>query len=43
LREADIKLFDLMPSGSVIGAEITLASGTKHAIDFGEIDGFKSC
>ncbi len=39
----DIKLLDIMPSGSVIGAEITLADGTKHTVDFGEIDGFKSC
>ena len=39
----DIKLFDIMPSGSVIGAEITLADGTRHTVDFGEIDGFKSC
>ena len=39
----DIKLFDVMPSGSVVGAEILLADGTRHTVDFGEIDGFKSC
>ncbi|HEV2210232.1 MAG TPA: DUF2264 domain-containing protein [Verrucomicrobiae bacterium] len=41
LRE--IKLMDITPSGSVIGAELTLASGTKHIVDFKDIDGFKSC
>lgn len=39
----DIKLMDVMPSGSVLGAEITLADGTKHTIDFKDVDGFKSC
>ncbi len=39
----EIKLFDVMASGSVVGAVITLANGTKHTVDFGEIDGFKSC
>ena len=39
----DIRLFDVMPSGSVVGAEILLADGTQHTVDFGEIDGFKSC
>jgi len=32
-----------MPSGSVVGAEITLADGTQYSVDFGEIDGFKAC
>ena len=40
---SDITLFDVMPSGSVIGAEIILADGTTHRIDFGDIDGFRSC
>ena len=39
----EIKLMDITPSGSVIGAELTLASGTKHVVDFKDIDGFKSC
>jgi hypothetical protein len=34
---------DVTPSGSVLGAEITLADNTKHVIDFKDIDGFKSC
>jgi hypothetical protein len=34
---------DVTPSGSVLGAELTLADGTKHMIDFKDIDGFKSC
>jgi len=39
----DIKLSDVMLSGSVVGAEITLASGVKHVIDFKDVDGYKSC
>ena len=39
----EIKLLDVMTSGSVIGGEITLTDGTKHLIDFKDIDGFKSC
>jgi hypothetical protein len=38
-----IKLFDVMPSGSAVGAEITLADGVKHVVDFNDVDGFKSC
>jgi hypothetical protein len=39
----DIKIIDVTPSGSILGAEIALAGGAKHVIDFKEIDGFKSC
>jgi hypothetical protein len=39
----EIKLLDVMPSGSVIGAEIMLCSGVKHVVDFKDVDGFKSC
>lgn len=39
----NVKLLDVMPSGSVLGAELTLADGTKHVIDFKDVDGFKSC
>jgi hypothetical protein len=39
----DIILLDVMPSGSVVGAEITLSSGVKHVVDFKDVDGFKSC
>jgi hypothetical protein len=38
-----IKLMDVMPSGSVIGAELTLADGTECVVDFKEVDGYKSC
>ncbi len=38
-----IRLMDVMPSGSVIGAELTLADGTKRMIDFKDVDGCKSC
>jgi hypothetical protein len=34
---------DVMPSGSVIGAGITLADGSKYVIDFKDVDGYKSC
>ena len=39
----NIKLMDITPSGSVIGAEITLADGTKSGIDFKDVDGYKAC
>ena len=39
----NIKTMDVTPSGSVIGAEITLADNARHVIDFKDIDGFKSC
>ncbi len=39
----DIQLRDVMPSGSVAGAEITLADGAKYVIDFKDVDGYKSC
>ena len=39
----NIKLMDVTPSGSVIGAELTLTDGTKHLIDFKDIDGLRSC
>jgi hypothetical protein len=38
-----IRLVDVMPSGSVVGAELTLADGPKHTIDFKDVDGYKSC
>jgi hypothetical protein len=39
----NIKLMDVMPSGSVIGAELTMADGAKYVVDFKDVDGFKSC
>jgi len=38
-----IELLDVMPSGSVIGAKLTLADGTKRIVDFKDVDGYKSC
>lgn len=39
----EIVLRDVMPSGSVIGAELTLHDDTRFLVDFKDIDGFKSC
>lgn len=39
----DIKIMDVTPTGSVLGAELTVADNTKHLIDFKYIDGFKAC
>jgi hypothetical protein len=41
LRQID--LMDVMPSGSVIGAGITLANGSQYFFDFKDVDGYKSC
>ena len=38
-----IELLDVMSSGSVIGAILTLADGTKRIVDFKDVDGYKSC
>jgi len=39
----DIRILDVMPSGSVLGAEITLSDGSVKTVDFVDIDGYKSC
>ena len=39
----DIRIFDVTPSGSVLGAELTLADGAVFAVDFKDIDGLKNC
>ncbi len=39
----EIKLMDVTPSGSVIGAEITLTGRKKYVVDFKDVDGCKSC
>lgn len=41
LRHFNVK--DVMRSGSVMGAELTLADGTEYVVDFLDIDGYKSC
>lgn len=39
----NIRLMDVTPSGSVIGAELTLNDGTTQVVDFKDVDGYKSC
>jgi hypothetical protein len=38
-----LRILDVTPSGSVLGAEITLADGSTILVDFKDIDGYKSC
>ena len=38
-----LEVMEVTPSGSVLGARITLADGTRQLVDFKEIDGYKSC
>jgi hypothetical protein len=38
-----IRIMEVTPSGSVFGAEITLADNTTHHVDFKNIDGLKNC
>jgi hypothetical protein len=39
----EIRVMEVMPSGSVLGAEVTLADNTTYTVDFKDIDGFKRC
>ena len=39
----DVRIFDVAPSGSVLGAEITLEDGSVCMVDFKDVDGWKSC
>jgi hypothetical protein len=39
----NIVLRDVMVSGSVMGAELTLANGARHTVDFKDVDGLRSC
>jgi hypothetical protein len=39
----DIRVMDVMPSGSVLGAAITLADNSISLVDFKDIDGYKNC
>ncbi len=41
LKRIEIK--DIMPSGSVLGAEIELKDGRKYQMNFNEIDGLRQC
>jgi hypothetical protein len=38
-----IRIMEVTPSGSVFGAEITLADNTIHQVDYKNIDGLKNC
>src|ERR1035438_4741625 len=38
-----IRIMEATPSGSVLGAEITLADNTTHQVDYKNIDGLKNC
>jgi hypothetical protein len=38
-----IRIMTVTPSGSVLGAEITLADNTTHQVDYKNIDGLKNC
>ncbi len=39
----DIKIMDVTPTLSVLGAQITLSNGSVYPVDFKDIDGYKSC
>jgi hypothetical protein len=38
-----IRIVEVTSSGSVLGAEITLADNTTHLVDYKNIDGLKNC
>ena len=38
-----LEVLEVMPSGSVMGARLTLADGTQRVVDFKDVDGYKSC
>jgi hypothetical protein len=39
----EIRIMDVTPSRSILGAEIRLADNRTYEIDFKDIDGYKSC
>ena len=39
----EIKVYDVMPSYSPLGAVLTLADGTEYTVDFADIDGNRTC
>ena len=39
----EVKIMDVTPSGSVLGAEIVLSDHTAYRVDFKDIDGHRSC
>lgn len=38
-----LEIREVMPSGSVLGAQLELADGSLYTVDFQDIDGYKSC
>jgi len=38
----DVWIVDVTPSGSVLGAEITLADDSVYVVDFKDVDGLKN-
>lgn len=41
IRKLDLRR--IMPSGSILGAEIEMKDGGRHTVDFHEIDGLRQC
>jgi hypothetical protein len=39
----EIRIMDIMPSMSPLGAEITLRNGKEFIVDFKDIDGKRAC
>jgi hypothetical protein len=39
----EIRIMEITPGGSALGAEIKLSDGSRRIIDFKNIDGYKSC
>jgi hypothetical protein len=39
----DVRIVDVTASGSVLGAEITLADSTICVVDFKDVDGLRNC
>ncbi|HMA92696.1 MAG TPA: hypothetical protein VKP30_08420, partial [Polyangiaceae bacterium] len=39
----ELEIMDVTPNRSVLGAAITLRTGERYYVDFGEIDGYRSC
>lgn len=39
----EIRIMDMTPSGSPLGAEITINDGSKYVVDFGNLDGKRRC
>ena len=39
----DVRIIDVTATGSVLGAEITLADGAVYSVDFKDVDGLRNC